>query len=44
MVAQMQNPYKFFPFTFLLFPWSVDNDEQAIAAFIYSLLNATLEK
>jgi hypothetical protein len=21
MVAQMQNPYKFFPFTFLLLPW-----------------------
>ena len=44
MVAQMQNPYKFFPFTFLLLPWSVDKDEQAIAAFIYSFLNAALEK
>jgi hypothetical protein len=22
MVAQMQNPYKFFPFYFLLLPWS----------------------
>jgi hypothetical protein len=22
MVAQMQNPYRFFPFPFLLLPWS----------------------